>query len=129
MTRGSHSYRHFKHNTRAGDRLVIDADSTLDNNMMSMRICKTCGASKGRDPYCRPCSRRSAMRWARQYPERRQAHKAVAKARKDGILVKPSTCEWCVEPAAIAHHEDYSKPLQVIWLCDKCHSRRHRRLK
>lgn len=53
----------------------------------------------------------------------------VAKAIKDGVLVRPETCSRCGSKAKNswatgnieAHHEDYSKPLDVIWLCKTCH--------
>ena len=36
------------------------------------------------------------------------------------IIIKP--CEICGETRNIqAHHEDYSNPLDVIWLCAKHH--------
>jgi hypothetical protein len=31
----------------------------------------------------------------------------------------------CGEPKVHAHHEDYSRPLDVTWLCQKCHVQRH----
>lgn len=97
---------------------------------MKPRICSTCGHDKADDPYCRPCARRIALRWAAKFPERKQAHKQVAWARKWGFLVKPDWCQRCREEyAAVAHHEDYSKPLQVWWLCDVCHKQRHAELK
>jgi len=38
----------------------------------------------------------------------------------------PLLCEKCAEkPPADMHHEDYSKPLEVIWLCRGCHKRGH----
>lgn len=46
---------------------------------------------------------------------------------KRGKLVRPDHCAWCNAKGKIeAHHEDYSKPLEVIWLCRPCHSRHHR---
>jgi hypothetical protein len=40
-----------------------------------------------------------------------------------GIIKKPTKCEVCelVKPLQ-AHHEDYSKPLEVIFLCYSCHA-------
>lgn len=49
----------------------------------------------------------------------------VARAVRKGILVK-QPCVDCGSPVTVAHHEDYSKPLDVIWLCQKHHLQRHR---
>lgn len=35
-------------------------------------------------------------------------------------------CEACGKPNAEAHHEDYSRPLDVRWLCRWCHSQEHK---
>lgn len=34
-------------------------------------------------------------------------------------------CEGCGKPNAEAHHEDYSQPLDVRWLCRSCHVALH----
>lgn len=57
-----------------------------------------------------------------------RAHSAVARALRKGTLVKPLECEGCgphYEGKLEAHHDDYSKPLEVKWLCDPCHKQRH----
>lgn len=58
-------------------------------------------------------------------PEVHAAHIAVSNAVRDGRL-KKQPCEVCGEPAH-AHHEDYSKPLDVMWLCHKHHMEQHRK--
>lgn len=51
---------------------------------------------------------------------------AVSVAVKSGKLVKPSCCVLCGDSLFIeAHHEDYSKPLEVRWLCRYCHNLVH----
>lgn len=55
------------------------------------------------------------------------AHNAVSVARRDGAI-KAMPCEKCGNPEALAHHEDYAKPLEITWLCRSCHSRRHKEL-
>jgi hypothetical protein len=43
------------------------------------------------------------------------------------IEVKP--CERCGFGIGVqAHHEDYNKPLEVVWLCRPCHGQRHREI-
>lgn len=56
--------------------------------------------------------------------EQTRAHKVVGNAVKDGRLVK-KPCECCGDEKAEAHHDDYSKPLDVRWLCRKCHKKHH----
>ena len=66
--------------------------------------------------------------WQERNRLKRQAHIIVGNAIKDGTLeVKP--CERCGFALGIqAHHEAYSKPLDVTWLCTKCHGERHREI-
>ena len=61
-------------------------------------------------------------------PEKRKAHKAVEYAIATGALTK-SPCERCGSENSHAHHEDYNKPLDVMWLCPTDHKKRHREIK
>lgn len=56
-----------------------------------------------------------------------QARSMVNNALKNGRIRK-SDCEECQSNESVqAHHDDYSKPLQVRWLCIKCHNILHRK--
>jgi ribosomal protein S27AE len=44
---------------------------------------------------------------------------------KRGIL-KRQKCQNCNSETAQAHHLDYTKPKQVVWLCRKCHLGEHK---
>ena len=60
-------------------------------------------------------------------------HDITEKAIKRGVL-HPQPCEMCGEEyrfkdgrlAVQAHHDDYNKPLEVRWLCQKCHHAWHK---
>jgi hypothetical protein len=56
-----------------------------------------------------------------------KAQKQVRLAIQRGELVRPSFCSQCgtTEFAIEAHHEDYSRQLDVVWLCTLCHGARH----
>lgn len=62
-------------------------------------------------------------------PVKVRARSAVLTAMKAGTLLKPSVCSACGgAPGRIeAHHPDYAKPLEVMWLCSLCHGAEHRR--
>ena len=44
-----------------------------------------------------------------------------------GNVERIDTCEICDGAYTEAHHHDYFKPLEVIWLCDSCHGMIHRK--
>lgn len=66
----------------------------------------------------------SSRRWQLKYPEKYQAQRAAQKAIRNGLLIR-GNCEECGKPNAHAHHKDYSKPLEVNWMCSTCHSKLH----
>jgi len=65
-------------------------------------------------------------RYRQKYPARARAVNILYRARKSGNI-KPSPCEVCGVGKVEGHHEDYSKPLQVRWLCRKHHKMVHRK--
>ena len=59
--------------------------------------------------------------WRRKNPDKYKAHKLVRKH-----LENPGVCSECDSTYHIeAHHDDYSKPLDVRWLCAACHKQWH----
>lgn len=61
----------------------------------------------------------------RSKPGVMSAHNAVARALKSGVL-KRKPCEMCGrENDVLAHHDDYTMPLAVMWLCPVHHASRH----
>lgn len=60
-------------------------------------------------------------------PVKFRARGILRRAVKRGEMVRPDRCEQCGEQRKTqAHHDDYSKPLLVKWLCSVCHGRIHR---
>jgi hypothetical protein len=56
-----------------------------------------------------------------RHPEKARAWAMVTNAIRDGVLVR-QPCRCCGTTEAVqAHHHDYSKPLDVDWLCFRCH--------
>lgn len=66
----------------------------------------------------------------RRSPIKHRARVAVYHAIKTGKLEKPAGCVRCGDTYRVeAHHDDYTKPLDVMWLCTACHRVRHRELR
>ena len=61
--------------------------------------------------------------------EKIECHNYVRLALKFGNLIKPDSCEICKNKCTPhAHHTDYTKPIEVVWMCRKCHGEEHRRI-
>ena len=65
--------------------------------------------------------------YRKRHPLKAKAHTLVARQIRTGALV-PRPCERCGEEKTHAHHEDYAKPLEVVWLCQPCHVERHKEM-
>ena len=51
----------------------------------------------------------------------------IVRAIKNGNIKRPSKCYECGNAGTIqAHHPDYNKPIEVVWLCIKCHRSKHK---
>lgn len=80
------------------------------------------------DPELRAINAARVKAWMGRHAIKRHAHNAVSNAIRDGKLA-PQPCERCGDAIGVqAHHEDYTKPLDVNWLCPPCHGLRHREI-
>lgn len=65
-------------------------------------------------------------KYRQKNPDKHKARKEMYNAIRRGDLVR-LPCEVCGEPKTQGHHDDYSKPLQVRWLCETHHKMHHRK--
>lgn len=63
---------------------------------------------------------------AKRYPEKQEARKITRSAIAKKILVR-QPCEVCGNEKVHAHHEDYTKPLEVRWFCPTHHMEHHKK--
>ena len=106
-----------------------------------------CSMKSGRRSYCKRCQSLYSITHPhhnnpvvrKKYDEKYQAtdsykakHKVDSKrhrvkypekvrARLAGQVFRKQPCEICGAPIAEAHHDDYSKPWEVRWLCKRHH--------
>jgi hypothetical protein len=102
------------------------------------RQCSGCYTARQRDSYARyrekmrtdpaAAALRAARskRWNANNKEKVRAQRSAKKALRKGKLVRPETCERCgVHCKPQMHHVDYSRRLDVRWLCGPCHRTAH----
>ena len=69
---------------------------------------------------------KSNARRMQEEPEKFQARNAVSNGIRDGKIERGTECFFCGATAKLhAHHQDYSKPLDIFWLCPPCHGKLH----
>ena len=73
--------------------------------------------------------RLDAKKYQKKYPERHNAHGKFTYALKTNRIKRPIHCELCGKKCVPeGHHSDYSKPLEVQWLCHLCHTKLYRKV-
>lgn len=116
----------------------------LNKRPPSERVCSKCGSRiDRRSSRCRECERERVTmyrqrpevkarrreyqaRYAATNREKTRAHSAVRDAVRGGVLVRPDICPQCGAHVKVhAHHTDYTRPLDVTWLCVRCHTAAH----
>lgn len=96
-----------------------DRDRTYDPKRVAMR------RAYAKSERAKEIIAAGKVAWSKRNPEKYQARCAVNNALRDGRL-KKKDCELCGLDKSQAHHEDYSRPLDIIWLCAGCHSKVHK---
>ena len=117
-------------------------DNAISGITSKCRECHTKESIKTRNPDNARRINREYMRRARQNnpekvnererlaarnrikTEKNRARDILNYAVVSGKIIKPSNCSQCGNLRKVtAHHDDYSKPLKVRWLCYECHGK------
>jgi hypothetical protein len=116
----------------------------------SIKACFKCGATRpltefyrhpqmadGHLNKCVECTRtdvrenrKARVNYYREYDRQRGYRPPapeVIRARNATRVLSRNPCSICGAERAEAHHPDYSKPLDVIWLCKTHHAQAHRK--
>ena len=102
-----------------------DVSKHRDQNLENIRAYDR---ARGKIPERIKANTEVTRAWRAEDKRRVLAHSSVARAIRSGELVR-QPCSRCNDPKSVAHHEDYDKPLEVMWLCQPCHKKRHKELK
>jgi hypothetical protein len=104
-----------------------------------LNLCKLCNRRRARQCYANsieryhindkkrsqdPIRKINKLQYAKdsrkKHPERYKATTMLNNAVRDG-RIKRLPCRICGNPKSEGHHSNYSKPLEVDWLCFACH--------
>jgi hypothetical protein len=120
----------------------MEKGSTIDHKFhigrqrakKGLNICSACHArrDRGMQRYCKACHaaymRENRPKHSELTPEQRMKANARSYAHvyRDRGKIDRKPCEKCGSEDSQMHHEDYSRPLEVTWLCRDCHLEHHK---
>ena len=83
--------------------------------------------NRSRSESTKQLMRESGRVWRNRDSRITMAHTMAKKAIKNGDI-KKEPCIVCGNERSMAHHEDYNKPLDVVWYCMIHHKARHKQM-
>lgn len=102
---------------------------------ITSRACSKCGGDLGhrygRQRYCLTCHAEYMRKHRPKHKDLPEVARMKANARATAKMavrngqIKRDACLICGSQESEMHHEDYSKPLEVIWVCRPCHLGHH----
>ena len=101
--------------------------STLNRNSNLERY-REYDRERSKNPDRILAARELAERWKQKHKKEHLAQLAVQRAVRAGRLQR-LPCQSCGTEKTVAHHEDYDRRLDVVWLCEPCHKERHKILR
>lgn len=111
----------------------LNASGGKDRKLIRGRQCRECLGKIYRE-YRKANREKLCKNQRKYYKEYYKANQDKVKARtiirvayRNGSVPRPDKCSKCGKKCTPeASHNDYSKPLEVEWLCHKCHGRKDR---
>lgn len=80
----------------------------------------------GRQRICKECIKQSSHRiYLKNKENLIERKKSAARFFAYRVFPNPQPCERCGSLKADRHHENYDKPLEIVWLCRRCHGQHH----
>lgn len=128
----------------------------MDSPLRDMMMCKKCGLEKEESEFhnriaykngikhikkysaCKKCAylyqkdyqKSYNRKYSKLYREKVSARLALIQAVRLGRVSRPEKCQRCGEnKKPDGHHNDYSKPFEVEWLCKGCHAEVHKSIR
>jgi len=105
----------------------------VDGTIRGSYLCRRCNTDRNKKYRRTDAGSAAAYRSARNSilkdRQKERARRAVAYYIRVGKLTRPRVCESCPSLTRLdAHHINYSKPLDVTWLCRRCHTDIHKKM-
>lgn len=113
----------------------LDAKKHRQENLESMRVydrtrrqehlasARAYDKLRASQPHRVALAKKLQVAWRAKHPDRLAAHEKVRLALRNGQL-RQLPCLVCGEKSE-GHHPDYSRPLDVVWLCPAHHKQAH----
>ncbi len=103
-----------------------------------MKTCTTCLTGKPESDFyaiagrktsrarCKSCDKKAIDMRRKANLQADVAQVLAAYGVRTGIIEKQTICFTCKQEKPLdKHHEDYTKPYEVMWLCRMCHAQMH----